>query len=187
MPDEKDSGEEPQYIAPSWSWLSVHRGVTWGLESFEYDKFFVKVDFDRTACPPSGQNKLGAVECGYIFLTGHAMPMTFSIDGDRIWLEKPGCATRKPFERPDSSFRMKKLKTNEVLCLRLSTRMTTRNGWDDDAALVLVKADGEALDRQPEEVRKFGNVYQRLGYITNYMTDGWNHKKDSREMEMYIV
>jgi hypothetical protein len=113
--------------------------------------------------------------------------MTFSIEGNRVWLEKPGNATRKPFERPDSLFRMKKLKTNEVLCLRLSTRMSTRNGWDDDAALVLVKADDEALDRQPEEVRKFGNVYQRLGYITNYMTDGWDHKKDSREMGMYII
>ncbi|KAM0317022.1 hypothetical protein ACHAPQ_011156 [Fusarium lateritium] len=187
MPDEKDSGEEPQYIAPSWSWLSVHRGVTWGLESFEYDKFFVKVDFDKTACPPSGHNKFGAVDCGYIFLTGHAMPMTFSIDGNRVWLEKPGHATRKPFERPDSLFRMRNLKANQVLCLRLSTRMSTRNGWDDDAALVLAKADEEVLKKQPEEVRKFGNVYQRLGYITNYMTDGWNHKKDSREMGMYII
>ncbi|KAM0354255.1 hypothetical protein ACHAPU_001299 [Fusarium lateritium] len=187
MPDEKDTGEEPQYIAPSWSWLSVHRGVTWGLESFEYDKYFVEVDFARTECPLSGHNKFGEVKSGYICLTGHVMPLTVSVNGDSVYLEKPGHAKRKPFERPDSLFRLKQLKTNDVWCLRLSTRLSTRNAWDDDAALVLVKAGEEALKRQPEEVRKFENVFQRVGYITNYMTDAWNHKNDSKQMEMYII
>ncbi|KAF9772597.1 hypothetical protein IL306_009687 [Fusarium sp. DS 682] len=187
MPDEKDSGEEPQYIAPSWSWLSVHRGVTWGLESFEYDKFFVTVDFDRTACPLSGHNQFGEVESGYIFLTGRIMPVTFSIDGNSVWLEKPGNDTRKPFERPDSLWRLRKLKNNELFCLRFSTRLSTRNAWDDDAALILVKADEEILKKQPEDVQKSANVYQRIGFITNYMTQGWSHERDSKEMGMYII
>ncbi|KAM5517208.1 het domain-containing protein [Fusarium oxysporum f. sp. phaseoli] len=187
MPDEKDSGEEPEYISPSWSWLSVHRGVTWGVESFEFDKFFVTVDFDRTACPLSGHNQFGAVDSGYIFLTGRIMCMTFSIDGNMVWLEKPGNDTRKPFDRPDSLWRLRNLKNNELFCLRLSTRMSTRNAWDDDAALVLVKADEEILKKQPEEVQKFENVYQRVGFITNYMTQGWNHERDSKEMGLYII
>ncbi|GKU18943.1 unnamed protein product [Fusarium langsethiae] len=190
MPDEKDSEEELSYIAPSWSWLSVHRGVTWGLESFEYDDYFVTVDFERTACPLKGANKFGQVNCGYISLTGRAMPITFSMDGNSVYLEKPGNPVRKPFERPDSLFRLRNLKTKDLLCLRLCTRLSTRNAWDDDGALVLVKADRETLDKQPalpEEVREFGNVYQRVGYITNYMTQGWNHEKDSKKLDLYII
>ncbi|KAH7198515.1 heterokaryon incompatibility protein-domain-containing protein [Fusarium flagelliforme] len=213
MPDEKDSGLELKYIAPSWSWLSVHRGVTWGLHSFEYDKFFVNVDFNRTTCIVKGENQFGKVKSGYIFVTGRAMPMTFTLDGDNAWLEKQGSSIRKPFERPDSLFRLRNLKTKDLLCLRLCTSYTTRNAWDDDCALVLVKADEEELNkpdeeelsklddeekkkaikdgllqpRLPQEVREFGNVYQRVGYITNYLVGGWNHERDSTEMEMYII
>ncbi|WXC56409.1 hypothetical protein SNK03_002346 [Fusarium graminearum] len=190
MPDEKDSEEELSYIAPSWSWLSVHRGVTWGLESFEYDNYFVTVDFTRTACPLKGENKFGQVNCGYLFLIGRAMSVTFTIDGNSIYLEKPGDSVRKQLERPDSLFRLRNLKTKDLLCLRLCTRLSTRNAWDDDGALVLVKADKETLDKQPDlpkEVREFGSVYQRVGYITNYMTKGWNHERDSNNMEMYII
>ncbi|KAF4451150.1 hypothetical protein F53441_5849 [Fusarium austroafricanum] len=187
MPDEKDSGDKPEYIAPSWSWLSAHRGVTWGLESFNDDEFFVEVDFSRTACPPKGENMFGEVGSGYMFLTGRVMPMTFSINGNSVWLEKPGQPPRKELERPDSLFRLRNLKKKEVLCLRFCTRLSTRNAWDDDAALVLVKADDEILKKQPDEVRSFENVYQRVGFITNYMTQAWNHEKDSKEMAMYII
>ncbi|KAM0558288.1 hypothetical protein ACHAPJ_004982 [Fusarium lateritium] len=187
MPDEQDSGEKPQYIAPSWSWLSAHRGVTWGLESFEFDKFFVSVDFDRTDCPLSGHNQFGEVKSGYIFLTGRVMPVTFSINGNSVYLEKPGHATRKPLERPDSLYRLRNLKNKELLCLRLSTRLSTKNAYDDDTALVLVKADAEALKIQPEEVQKFENVYQRVGFITNYMTKAWSHERDSKETKMFII
>lgn len=190
MPDEKDSEEELSYIAPSWSWLSVHRGVTWGLESFEYDKFFVTVDVNRTSCIVDGQNQFGKVKCGYIFLTGRALPVTFSINGNSVWIEKPGATVRKPFERPDSLFRLRNLKSRDLVCLRLCTRQSTRNAWDDDGALVLVKVDKETLAKQPDlpkEIQEFGNVYQRVGYMTNYMTKGWNHEQGSKEMEMYII
>lgn len=118
------------------------------------------------------------------------MSVTFTIDGNSIYLEKPGDSVRKQLERPDSLFRLRNLKTKDLLCLRLCTRLSTRNAWDDDGALVLVKADKETLDKQPDlpkEVREFGSVYQRVGYITNYMTKGWNHERDSNNMEMYII
>ncbi|KAM0429640.1 hypothetical protein ACHAPT_006245 [Fusarium lateritium] len=187
MPDEEDLGEELKYIAPSWSWLSVHRGVTWGLESFIDDEFFVDVDLSRTNCHPSGKNLLGAVDSGYIFLTGRIMPVTFTISGKSVYLEKEGHETRTRFERPDSMFRLCNLPDNQLFCLRFCTRPTTRNAYDDDSALVLVKADAEAQERQPEEVRGFEHVYQRVGFIRNYLTKGWSHERDSVEVGMYVI
>ncbi|KAF5025124.1 hypothetical protein F66182_2825 [Fusarium sp. NRRL 66182] len=199
MPDEQDSGEDPeapdarfpnakpQFISPSWSWLSVHRGVTWGLESFDSDKFFVKADLDRSECPLKGHNVFGEVTSGYIFLTGKIMAVNFSIQGSMVFLNKPGHSTKKHFERPDSLFRLRKLPSNELFCLRFCTRMSTRNAYDDDTALVLAKADAETLKKQPDKVQESGSVYQRVGYITNYMTKAWNHMRDSKEIGMFVV
>ncbi|KAM5356542.1 hypothetical protein ACJ41O_003188 [Fusarium nematophilum] len=187
MADEKDSGEEPQYIAPSWSWLSVHRGVTWGLESFADDEYFVSVDFARTECHLSGLNPYGEVTSGYIFLTGRIMAVSFFLQNDSVFLEKEGHDTKKPFDRPDSLFRLRNLQNRELYCLRFCRRPVTRNAYDDDSALVLVKADPEALQRQPREVQESEHVYQRVGYITNYMTKSWGHEQDSNEVAMYVI
>lgn len=190
MPDEEDDGEKPQYIAPSWSWVSVHRGVTWGLESFEHDEFFVTVDFNRTNCLLAGHNEFGAVKSGFICLKGRVMPITFSIDGNSVYLERPGYAIRSLLNRPDSLWRLRELELElsyELFCLRLSTKRITQNAYDDDTALVLVKADIEILNRQPKEIQEFGNVYQRVGFINNYTTKAWNHEYDSKEIEIYII
>ncbi|KAF4983467.1 hypothetical protein FZEAL_1196 [Fusarium zealandicum] len=188
LPDEEDPGEKQQYIAPSWSWLSVHRGVTWGLESFVDDEFFVRVDFTRTDCSLSGHNPFGEVKAGHIFLTGHIMPMSFSISDDNIWLEKAGHGIRKKhFERPDSLFRMRNLQGRQLLCLRFCTRQITREAYGDDSALLLVKADQEVLQKQVKEVQEFEHVYQRVGFITNYLTKAWEHRRDSKEVDMFLI
>ncbi|RSL65987.1 hypothetical protein CEP53_003525 [Fusarium sp. AF-6] len=187
-PKEKKSGEKDEYIAPTWSWLSVQRGVTWGVESFIDDKFFVEVDLSRTDCEPKKiANPLGAVKSGYIFLTGRIMPLTFSVRGRTVWLEKKGHETKKEFQRPDSMSRLRNLPDNVVYCLRFCRRPTTMNAYDDDSALVLVKADAEARGGQPDEVRGYEHVYQRVGFIRNYMTNAWGHERDSEEMGLYVI
>lgn len=187
MPDEKDSGQEPQYIAPSWSWLSVHRGVTWGLHSFEMDEFFITVDYSRTRCVPSGINPFGEIASGHIFLKGRIMPTRFSIQDDLVRLEKKGHDTRIQFARPDSLAHLRKLRNQELFCLRFCTRPQTTNAYDDDSALVLVKADAESLRRQSSEVQSFKHVYQRVGFIRNYTTKAWSHEQDSTEVELYLI
>lgn len=191
-PDEDSEGKkldvEQPYIAPTWSWLSVQRGVTWGAESFIDDKFFVGVDLSRTDCQPKAKtNPLGEVTHGYIFLTGRIMALNLSIRGKTAWLEKKGHGTKKEFQRPDSMSRLRDLPGDEVFCLRFCCRPTTTNAYDDDSALVLVKADAEARGRQPDEVRGYEHVYQRVGFIRNYMTNAWEHERDSEETGLYVI
>ncbi|KAF7558234.1 hypothetical protein G7Z17_g193 [Cylindrodendrum hubeiense] len=187
LPDEKDSGEEPQYIAPSWSWLSAHRGVTWGLESFDDPKYYVDIDYARTRCHLSGLNPFGEVDSGYIFLTGHILHVSFSFIGDGVFLQKAGHDKKKPFERPDSLARLRKLKTADLFCLRFCTKESASAGDGDDCALVIMAADPTDLARQPKEVREFKHVYQRAGFIKNYLTREWRHAEDSEQVDMYLI
>lgn len=115
IPDEKDSGEDPQYIAPSWSWLSAQRGVTWGLQSFDDPKYYVDIDYKRTKCHLSGLNPFGEVHSGYIFLTGRIMPVSFSFIGDGVFLQKAATIRRSLLTGPIA------LQNSESLPLRTSS------------------------------------------------------------------
>ncbi|KAF4467991.1 TOL [Fusarium albosuccineum] len=185
FPDEKDSGKELEYIAPSWSWLSAYRGVTWGVETFVKNKFFVEVDFDRTNCQLDGDNRFGVVESGHIFLTGRILPVTLSSSGRS--LERKGHDNKSPFDRPDSLFRLRNMERNELFCLRFCTNQITMNAYDDDSALVLAKADPKVLEKQPREVREFDHVYQRVGFIRNYRARSWNHEREATKVSMYLI
>ncbi|KAL6407071.1 hypothetical protein AUP68_09897 [Ilyonectria robusta] len=187
IPDEKDSGEDPQYIAPSWSWLSAQRGVTWGLESFDDPTYYVDIDYTRTKCHLSGLNPFGEVRSGYIFLIGCIMPVSFSFIGDGVFLQKTGHDRKKPFDRPDSLARLRKLATPDLFCLRFCTKESASAGDGDDCAMIVVKADQTDLARQPKDVRESKHVYQRLGFVKNYLTREWRHAEDSEKVDMYLI
>lgn len=162
-PCEEDTGLEVQYIAPSWSWLSVHRGVTWGLNDFEDPEYFVDVDYTRTACHPSGLNPYGEISCGYIFLTGGLTPTQY-------------------LHTPDSSSRLRKINHPKFFCLSLCTRTAGTPGEGDSCALVLMEAAPEDLERQPKEVREFERVYQRVGYLKS-----WTRDAAAEAVGMYLI
>lgn len=179
------------YTAPSWSWVSVHRGVSWGNDSFSEDKFFVDVDFDRTECPPKGLNPYGEVEYGYIFVTGRIMTLRCFLPSPggkaSLWKEeKDGDPEGHTFQ-PDNGYELDKLGLKEVVCLRLCTKARTVNAYDDDGALVLRKPDAKLLARQPEHVRKHDYVFQRVGYLDVYSHKAWKHDRDSKEVGLYLI
>ncbi|CAM1507525.1 Fc.00g071660.m01.CDS01 [Cosmosporella sp. VM-42] len=186
-PDENDSGKEPQYIAPSWSWLSAHRGVTWGLETFANTDYFVDIDYSHTQCHLSGLNPFGEVTSGYIFLTGRILPVSFNIVNETAWLEKAGHDRKKPFDRPDSLYRLQKLNPPELFLLRFCSKPSAASGDGDDCAMVLMEADKKDLDRQPKEVKEFGKVFQRVGFVMNLLTNVWEFERDSEEVGMYLI
>ncbi|KAF7562672.1 hypothetical protein G7046_g1498 [Stylonectria norvegica] len=185
-----------EYIAPSWSWMSVQRGVTWGLESFADTRYFVDVDYTRTKCHLSGINPFGQVSAGYIFLTGRLTTVTFSVVDNKddeggvwsngVWLQKPGLSQK--FCRVDSLPRVRKLPTQNFTCLGLCANKGVENA---DCALVLCEPDPVDLARQPKEVREHGRVYQRAGIVTRFMAgewwDVWKDGPGVEEVGMYLI
>ncbi|KAK7417441.1 hypothetical protein QQX98_004561 [Neonectria punicea] len=182
---ETDLGEDPPYVAPTWSWVNARRGVTWGTQGFEGTLSFIKIDLSRTQCHPKGLNPYGEVDYGYIFLTGRIMEIDFSIAGNMVWLEK--LDEKVNLRHPDSISGLQKLGKCKLYCLRLCTKIGTGNAWDDDFALVLKEAVGKDLARQPKQVREFPNVYQRVGLWTAYRVRSWNHAQDSVKEDLYLI
>ncbi|KPM41464.1 hypothetical protein AK830_g5076 [Neonectria ditissima] len=185
---ETESGEECPYVAPSWSWVSACRGVTWGTQGFEGTLSFIKIDLARTECHLSGLNPYGEVDYGYIFLTGRVMEITFSVNADMVWLQKFG--EKHNLRHPDSISQLRgweMLGDCKLYCLRLCTKVGTSNAWDDDFALVLRKADGDLLARQPKHVQEFPNVYERVGLWTAYRVRSWHHAQDSVKKDLYVI
>jgi hypothetical protein len=181
--------DEPNedYTAPSWSWVSVHRGVSWGTESFQDDKHFIKIDLKRTECPSSGLNPFGEIKYGYIFLTGRIMTLQCSFSGNGGSLTKDSPDSESHIFQPDHGYELRRLEVTEVICLRLCTKANTVNAWDDDWALVLRKPDARLLSRQPDHVQKHEHVFQRVGYLNVYSHKNWQHDRDSKEVEMYLI
>ncbi|KAH6887451.1 heterokaryon incompatibility protein-domain-containing protein [Thelonectria olida] len=183
--------DEPNenYTAPSWSWVSVHRGVSWGNDSFEDDTHFIKIDLSRTECPSSGLNPYGEIKYGYIFLTGRIMTLQCSVSSDRgkgsLKKDSPDSESHSFHRDHDDEFQ--KLGLREVTCLRLSTKARTVNAWDDDCALVLTKPNARLLSRQPEHVQKHEHVFQRVGYLSVYSHKNWHHDRDSKEVGLYLI
>lgn len=178
----KDSGKEHEYVAPSWSWLSVQREVEWGIASFDGMEYYVNVDYSRKKChPKSDLNPFGEVSCGYIFLTGQITTMSYKLKGDTAWVYGEDGAYQS-LSRVDSLHRLRNLKATELFGLRLGTKTKHFPGRSDSCALVLMKAGAKDLARQPREVREFPNVYQRVHFL-----GGWELGEVSEEKEMYLI
>lgn len=192
LPHEADQGQELGYIAPSWSWLSAQRGVTWGGNLRRARKYFVTINHDKTACHPLHDvNPFGQVSSGYIFMTGRIMPVRISKVNEQhpsAELQKDGHTDSALFAFPDSMFRIRPFRNKKFYCLRFCNfGINQVMSLDEDAALVLAKATPKDLDRQPEHVRGFGNVYVRIGITNHYLTDSWKHDTDSQEVELYLI
>ena len=177
-----DEGQELEYVAPSWSWLSVQREVDWGRSAFMSAKYFIQVDYSRTKChPKAAVNPFGEVSYGYIFLTGHITSVSFDLRGDTIFISRPGTGSHS-LSKLDSLYRLRNLKSHELFCLKLGSKTKGTPGLGDSCALVLMRADAKDLARQPREVGEFANVFRRVGFLKN-----WELGEVYEEMEMYLI
>lgn len=187
-----DAGmENKEYIAPSWSWASAKKPVNWGPDRLDDLEFFVQIDYNRSRCHTSGPDEFGRVSSGYIFLTGRVTKVSFTISRGMVWIDEkydsesfcwwPG--------KPDDSRRLRSLLGNELVCLRFSTPTIASEASypGRDCCLVLGPPNSRNLERQPDEVRRYPNVYERLGIMISYPVAEWRHDEESEEVSMYII
>jgi len=64
-----DKGEKQQYIAPSWSWAAIQRGVKF-FHSGERRNYYYDLQVDGGLVTTAGLDPLGAVSGGYLEVTG---------------------------------------------------------------------------------------------------------------------
>lgn len=182
-----------EYVAPSWSWASAKGPVTWGFGNLDHLEYFVQVDHERSRCHTSGPDEFGRVDSGYIFLTGRIMPISFTLPGDpyepRIDAKHDAHASWWRLGRADDERRLPSLLGEKLICLRFSspTSPSEVGAQGVDCGLVLGPPNPRNLVRQPDEVRRYPNVYERVGILMGYRTIEWHHDEESEEMSMYII
>lgn len=184
---------DEEYVAPSWSWASAKRPVTWGYGRFDDLEYFVQVDYKRSRCHTNGPDEFGRVDSGYIFLTGRITTVSFTLRGDPYepWIDAKHDAKGFCWDlgRVDDERRLHAWSEKKLICLRFSEPMSTSEvaGEGRDCCLVLGPPNPRNLERQPDEVRTFKNVYERVGILMGYRTADWRHDEESEEMSMYII
>lgn len=184
---------DEEYVAPSWSWASAKRPVTWGSKRFDDLDYFVQVDFTRSRCHRSGPDDLGKVDSGYIFLTGRVTTVSFTLLGDpyEVFINAKHDANGFYWRlgRPDDERRLRSWSGDKLVCLRFSAPTSASEVGDQgrDCCLVLGPPNPRNLERQPDEVRNYKNVYERVGIMMGYRTTDWRHDEESDEISMYII
>lgn len=184
---------DEEYVAPSWSWASAKRPVTWGSDRLDDLEYFVQIDYERSRCHTSGPDEFGKVDSGYIFLTGRVTRASFTLPGDPFQVRFDEKHDSEAFiwtlGKPDDDRRLLSLLGTELVCLRFSapTRASEVGDPEHDCCLVLGPPTPRNLERQPDEVRRYTNVYERLGILKQYRTAKWRHDEESEEVSMYII
>lgn len=202
-----------RYIAPSWSWASIQRGVCWsdGYANFDEDEYFVSVKEDHPpACAIEFEGfKYGPVRNGYIFLTGEIMAVEFWIPEvkdfrNTCFLEKNGTPRG---EVPDSISRLEAqpilegriskhgTEIRQLYCLRFcstphasfGTRFGGNGGVGEEGALLLVDARPLIKKRQPAFIQDYTYVFERIGFTYCYPREAWDHASDSKRVDLFIV
>jgi hypothetical protein len=200
--------EEPekaaQYIAPSWSWASIQRGITWGdsrryqrpNRGFFNDTLFVDVDFSRTRCHEDAKDSFpfGPVSAGYVFLKGQLQTVSFEAQDMGGYTPITICTkngqTNLPRRCIDGDGRLQALQPRVLFVLRFCTKSFPIFGQgvpDADGTLLLAKPRRENLERQPEEVRQYGHVYERVGFTYSYWIDEKVRDEGVENVGLYVI
>ncbi|CAN8097460.1 unnamed protein product [Discula destructiva] len=196
-----------RYLAPSWSWASIQRGVSWKDPFYvlDLDNYFVSVNMlHPPACKPKYPTfKHGQVSNGYILLTGEIMVLDFFIETERslVFLVKNGVTS--PATAVDSLSRLSaepilKNKTSDhktpmrqLYCLRFCTKpipaFGNGGGIGSEGALLLLDARPSIKSRQPNFVRDHQFVFERIGLTYGYMKQEWDHDLDSEKVDFFLV
>ncbi|KAJ4421545.1 hypothetical protein N0V82_003683 [Gnomoniopsis sp. IMI 355080] len=215
--EQKIGRDIDRYLAPSWSWASIQRGVAWkdAHDLFDLDNYFVTVDHDLH--PPVCKQKdvgfeHGKVSYGYIFMTGEIMTVEFWMQqippnappggfDIRVHLVKNG--VRSPATAIDNVSRLeqqpilpgriseKGTVMRQLWCLRFCSKpfpaFGGSGGYGSEGALLLVDARPEMKCRQPGFVQQHEFVFERVGFTYGYMTEDWDHALDSKRVSLCLI
>lgn len=174
--------DETEYIAPSWSWASSRRGVSWTKTEGESIEFHITVDQDQSGCDAATADPLGAVKSGWLSIRGRTVAARVESLNETGGFMKSPRNYGTAFTCDDLGS-CKPLLGHEIICLRLCSfaRSTI------DTALVLARPSAEYLDRLPGFLRGHRNIFRRVGITTFYNAEEWHHDTDSEELDMYVV
>lgn len=214
--ERKKGGKVDRYIAPSWSWASIQRGVAWrdDMALFHLDDYYVSIHLEpgQTNCESQDNDfKYGPVSNGYIFITGNIMKMDFVMlpvvfgggaggqDKSVILVKNgvTGAATAvdslsRLADQPilKGRFLETGVPMQELWCLRFCSKPFPSfegHGLGSEGALLLVEARRDIRERQPAKVQAHDWVFERVGFTYGYMTEAWDHEKDAKQVDMYLV
>lgn len=174
---DKDTG----YIAPTWSWASVKRTVTW-ISNDLRSKFFVEIDLSKSGVSLKGRNTFGEVTGGWLYLSCQAADIT--LERQREYQDQQKVDLRLDekqltLENVDSRHRWPQLNSREGLWVKYC------HEYGYERALVLARVPNEHLAGLPLEVQMHPMVFWRIG-VVEFVPKGIKFP-GMREVSLYIV
>ncbi|KAF1950390.1 HET-domain-containing protein [Byssothecium circinans] len=183
VPD-KSNGMGDMYIAPSWSWASIGREVSWIPPA---DDFFVDVDEDKSATRPKTHDVFGAVTGGWLHLTGLVAEAKLckihpSGPGERSYLGVLEANQEKEIFHVDDLKTCEQEVGSNVLWMKLC------EDGGHERALILARVTDERLSELPEEVQMCPMVCRRIG-IVQYVNKDFQYylSEQLTKATMYVV
>ncbi|KAF2468471.1 HET-domain-containing protein [Lindgomyces ingoldianus] len=179
------------YLAPSWSWANIRRGIDW-IPGGQATKYYIEIDLAKTQCIHHGFNHFGRLKDGALFLKGPVVTGTLiSIDKntDREptgYVKTVGLWTTS--FAVDNVRRCERRMDGEVLVLRYCTDvLDEKTGRGFGRALILGSVPEEVVTKRLEDVRKWnGGVYERLGITEYWSGDDWSGET-MEDRSLYII
>lgn len=171
--------DRAEYIAPSWSWASIRRGVSWKIPNYRASKITIKVDDEKSGCVLDTTDPFGRVKAGWLCVKGEILKLrvTRAEDADVVvGREKDG---EKSYIKLDRMEACQYPPGTEIIGLRVATRTGVSH-----VGLALTAPPAEDI---PEEVRGHAHVYQRIGLLEQYLAVDWNHDTESEKVTLYLV
>lgn len=173
-----------EYIAPSWSWASTRKPVTWDAIDQQHMVSFVTIHIDSSDCRPAGPDPFGRVEAGWLYTTGRIFQAQVVEELNGGLKLSTGPSQAKVFRlTPDDLEHSRTLVGRDVTCLVYSTNPPLVYSI---VILVLAQAPTRYLAPLPPAVRKHSHIFQRLGVMTSDV-DGWDYIAHSKELTFYLV
>lgn len=170
--------DKAKYVAPSWSWASISRGVSWKIPNYRNNgsQITIAVDDANSGCVLDTTDPFGRVRAGWLCVKGEILRLRVSrINNTDVFVEKDEVASRitldmDPFPYPPGT---------EVVGLRVATRPGVSH-----VGLALTAPSPENI---PEALRGHTHVYQRIGLLDQYLAEDWSHDTNSEKVTLYLV
>jgi len=187
QPSSPDKTENPEYIAPSWSWASLQRPVKW-IYGDNKAKFMVEIDLNATGCKPKGVNEFGEVSNGWLSMTGRIVECTLAMlyADDSCGIIQLDAENRHSFF-VDSVWRCKQYVGKKVLCLHYCTDRISKGQTGVHRALVISPVEDKAIPLIPYTARPGSLVCRRIGSITYFQPDKLEFENVSKQMRVCLL
>lgn len=169
--------DKAEYIAPSWSWASIRRGVSWKIPNYEESRITITVDDGKSGCVLGTTDPFGRVKAGWLCVQGEILKLNVAPSGGNgVFVEGVGVRGVMTIDCIEATHYPP---GTEVIGLRVATRP-----GENHVALALIAASPADV---PEAIRGKPHVYQRVGLLEQYHAGDWHHDTESEKVTLYLV